>query len=272
MATSAHLKTCRPLFTSFPEWNSTTGSSDMLSVLRVWLLIGLYPLHLYLSISIHTKGFISNCYGMLLPSYLGGYPCNAKDKWEQDVGPLKDGLWDIALDSVLYSSPNEAQRLSQLYIVSWAHYTPLWLHCIGNLQTPLSARCITRTGDLIHLLWSCPKLLHYWTEVINTINSVFHITIPLEPTRCLLDDLQLMKLQVVAVNKALFQARKLLLQLRKSQRAPTHKEWVLNMGHTLPLKKVFFHHRGSPNKFDRYGEIGWTCQALLLWNLFGIGS
>lgn len=148
---------------------------------------------------------------MLLPSYLEGYLCNAKDKWEQDVGPLEDELWDNALDSVMYSFPNAAQRLSQLYIVLQAHYTPLWLHriCMGILQIPLCARYTTWTGDLVHLMWRCSTHHRYWTEVVNTKSSVFHITIPLEPTRCLLgilDDLQLMELQVVAVNRALFQA------------------------------------------------------------------
>lgn len=56
------------------------------------------PVYRYSHSVVDTKCFISDCYGMLLPSYLEGYPCNAKDKWEQDVGPLEDELWDNALD------------------------------------------------------------------------------------------------------------------------------------------------------------------------------
>lgn len=110
------------------------------------------------------------------------------------------------------------------------------------------------TGDPIHLLWSCPKLHRYWAAVANTINSVFHVTIPYEPTRCILgilDDLPLTDLQKTAVNRALFQARKLLLLQWKSVRAPAHKDWVSSMGHTLRLERLIFQHCGCSYKFDR---------------------
>lgn len=60
---------------------------------------------------------LSRCYGMLLPSYLEGYPCNAKEKWDCNVGPLDEELWHNVLDSVLHGSLNTAQRLYLLFIV-----------------------------------------------------------------------------------------------------------------------------------------------------------
>lgn len=81
------------------------------------------PIFRFVQSGADTKGFFSSCYGILLPSYLEDHPCTAKEKWEQDVGQL-DELWDNVLDSVLYSSLNTAQKLSQLYIVLRVQYTP----------------------------------------------------------------------------------------------------------------------------------------------------
>lgn len=184
---------------------------------------------------------------MLLPSWIQDYPCKAKEKWVQDIGNLDDNQWDNALESVLTSSLNSTQRLSQLYIIIRSHFTPIKLYRIGALQSPLCAKCRTSQGDHTHLIWRCKKLPWYWVKILETLEKVFHTNILLRPNYCILgilDDLDLTDFQKVAINRALFQAWKLILP-------PTYREWVTHMGDTHQLEKVIIQHRGCPGKFEK---------------------
>lgn len=110
----------------------TTSRFDMLSTPRAHqLTLSPTPVFRYVQSVQDTKGFISNCFGMLLPSYLEGCHCNAKENWEQDVGLIDDELCDNVLESILHSSLNTAQRLSQLYIV-WVSYKLHYVHHYGR--------------------------------------------------------------------------------------------------------------------------------------------
>lgn len=39
---------------------------------------------------------------------------------------------------------------------------------------------------MLDMFWRCPKLFHYWTEVIGTIVQVFETFTELEAKHCLL--------------------------------------------------------------------------------------
>lgn len=75
-----------------------------------------------------------------------------------DVGPLEDELWDNVLDSVLRSSLNTAQRLSQLFILLRVHYTPLKLYHMGilHLSVPYAP---PRLGTLIIYCGEVPSYI-----------------------------------------------------------------------------------------------------------------
>ena len=199
-----------------------------------------------------TKGMISQCYSMLLASFLEGYPMNAAEQWETDLGPIEGEVWEEALQAVNTCSLNVSQRVSQLYILLRVHFTPVKLFRMGRAPDPLCGRCRVAQGDLIHLLWRCPKLHRYWTEVLATLNSVFQTNVPLEPLHCLLGVLEgVIEEEVtrVAFTRALFQARKLILLHWKSREAPSLKTWVQHVGRTLLMEKYIYQHRGNAGKF-----------------------
>lgn len=154
----------------------------------MWSLSPTSILHSFSSVT-HAKGLISHCYSMLLSNYLDGYPSKVRGKWEGDIGQLSGDQWEDALQGVVISSLISSQKLSQLYIVFRSHYTPARLQRIGALTDTLCCRCKHDRGDLIHLLWRCPKLHRYWTAVLDTLNRVFQTQEPLEPKCCLLGNL-----------------------------------------------------------------------------------
>lgn len=112
-------------------------------------------------------------------------------------------------------------------------------------------RCFRDHGDLIHLLWHCPKLHLYWTGVIATINKLFQVNISNDPKLCIsgiLDGLPIEDNPKQAIPQALFQVR--ILRGWKATEPPILKEWINQMGVTLHLEKYIFQHRGQPDKFE----------------------
>lgn len=52
------------------------------------------------------------------------------------------------------------------------------------------SRCSRDHGDLINLLWGCPKHHLYWMGILDMINKVFQSNIPSDPKSCVLDILE----------------------------------------------------------------------------------
>lgn len=141
-----------------------------------------------------------------------------------------------------------AQGLSQLYISLRVHYMPERLFRMGVQADSNCPRCARDHGDLIYLLWRCPRLHLYWSGVIATINRVYQTTIPADPKPCILgmiDDIPIEDNFKQAIARALFQARKLILRRWKVIEPPTLKEWIAQMGDTIRLEKYIFQHGRS---------------------------
>lgn len=91
-----------------------------------------------------------------------GHPMKAVAQWEADLGLITGEHWETALQAINTYSLNVMQKVSQLYILLRAHYTPVKLHKMGKLPDSLCGKCKIVPSDLIHLLWHCPKLHRYW--------------------------------------------------------------------------------------------------------------
>ena len=125
---------------------------------------------------------------------------------------------------------------------------------MGLRPTPLCTRCKRDHGDLIHLLWRCPKLHPYWKGVVDTINRVFQVLLPTDPKRCLLlilEELEWEEGTKVAVIRSLFLARKLIMSHWIAEEPPSLKEWINIMGEMLRKEKVIYQHRGCSLKFEK---------------------
>ena len=143
------------------------------------------------------KGFISYSYTMLLNLFHRDFPLKVVERWERDVGAFEEEQWEEALQAVPLCSLNVAQRVSQLYILLRVHYTPARLARMGVRADADCTRCSRDHGDLIHLLWRCPKLHLYWSQVLDTLTRVFQTTIPADPKHCLLGILDALPLEDV---------------------------------------------------------------------------
>lgn len=104
---------------------------------------------------------------MFLTIFLKGFPSRAADRWESDVGGFAEEQWEEVLQAVPACSLSVSQRMTQLYITQRVHLTPVRLFKMGLREDPLCDRYPRDHGDLIYLLWRCPKLHLYWSGVLN---------------------------------------------------------------------------------------------------------
>ena len=184
---------------------------------------------------------------------LGATSNTGEGKWERDVGQLDGEQWEEIFQGVSICSLNVAQRLTQLYIIFRVYYTPHRLQLMGMQNEDTCTRCERDHGDLIPLLWRCPKLHKYWAEVVSTVNSVFGVSIPVDPRLCLLGVLGEYVVEVYtrdAVHRVLFQARKLIMFYWKSENPQSSREWIVKIRDMLRMEKLIYQHRGSTRKYE----------------------
>lgn len=59
--------------------------------------------------------------------------------------------------------------------LSPSHRPAAFLYSTGHRDSAKCSKCGVEPGDLVHLLWRCPKLLRYWDDVFTKINEVYSI-------------------------------------------------------------------------------------------------
>ena len=107
-----------------------------------------------------------------------------------------------------------AQRFSFLMLIHRTYYTPKRLFNFGWRVDAGCPRCHD-TGDLIHMIWRCPKLFRYWKGILDTINKIYKTKLEMNPRLCILglgEEISRMTSTSKAVLRCLFQARKLIAQ------------------------------------------------------------
>lgn len=127
----------------------------------------------------NKKGMISLVYSMLLSALQGAsdLPCR---RWRY-IGSLPIGCsFGVC---VSYTE-------TIIFLLHRAYRTPWQLHRWGCGGTPLCLKCEQENGDLIHMLWQCPKLFHLWAEIISTISRIYNFMIKSGPVACLLGSLE----------------------------------------------------------------------------------
>lgn len=164
---------------------SNICNSDMLYRLRFTLLNFNFNNDIILEWRIEgiSKVLYHN-YGILHNKFKESVDIPSRAQWEQDLGPLSDDHWTMALSAVPKVLLSTTQKLTQLFILHRLYYTPEKLFKWKRRDSPLCPHCRGGPANVIHMLWRCPKLHRYWQGIIKTINSLSEIKLPLDPGIC----------------------------------------------------------------------------------------
>lgn len=112
----------------------------------------------------------------------------------------------------------------------------------------------TWNGTLIHMMWRCPKLVRYWTLVLDTINKVFRVSIQRTPQVYVLGwlDREFFPSQVCTVRSdLLFIAWKRNAQRWIFKTPPTRSPWVSTVSKVIQMEHIVYQHRGNLGKLRK---------------------
>lgn len=115
-------------------------------------------------------------------------------------------------------------KLIQFKTIHRMYYTPYKLHRISPLKSQNCWRCCNIPGDFIHIFWSCPNIVIFWTRVINAIAIVMSVVLEQEVGTYLLglmgNNIATTIEKGTQISSLLFYARKVIVLNWKKQRLP----------------------------------------------------
>ncbi|XP_056407014.1 uncharacterized protein LOC130298133 [Hyla sarda] len=196
---------------------------------------------------------ISWLYGELLGFHHERFPLTVRSKWERDLGVLTDEEWSTVLALTPSLSLSESNRLSQLFFIHRVYRTPSFLHMIGVRSDSACPRCGELEAHLVHMMWTCPCLLTYWTEVLQLIRTVYRVTVNRTPKECLLGLIGCGRepsLAEVGILRILYQARKLIAQYWIRSSPPGVADLIARVAHIVKLEKGIYTKCKVERKFD----------------------
>lgn len=179
------------------------------------------PLVLDILFGADSTKLLSNLYYVLRLHRSHKVSQTAKEKWEQNIGPIDNTDWEKILEGVKTASPKLSDRLTQLNILYRTYLMPVKL---AKFQHTRSHMCLLVPGTFYHLLWSCPNIQTYWLQVIQFLHDNMGSPVGLDPKLCLLGllpDSDVDKYQAIFVYETLFLARKVITKVWMQAAPPT---------------------------------------------------
>lgn len=77
-------------------------------------------------------------------------------------------------------------RFLQLKFVPRVYYIPQWLAIIYPNRSDTYLHCDLATGSYLHVFWACSKIHTYWQGMVDTINALNILVLPVDPLILLL--------------------------------------------------------------------------------------
>lgn len=143
------------------------------------------------------------------------------------------------------------QRLSQLFVIHRSYGTPIQLHRWNRKE---DSDCHNASADLLHFLWRCPKLVHHWHLIIDTINRAFQVNLIKDPLMCalgFLDEEVFPPTVRIPLSILLFLSRKCIASKCLSPIPPTLEECQSQINSTSLKVHHIFQQRGRPRRFEK---------------------
>ena len=130
-----------------------------------------------LFVNTSKKGRVSMIYNEIMDSC---YPTtqHIRTHWEDELGaPLSNEEWDMALSRVHSSSTCARHALIQFKVIHRIHLSKAKLAKIFPNINPLCDRCKQTPATILHMFWSCPTLVNFWSNIFDTISRAYDIIV-----------------------------------------------------------------------------------------------
>lgn len=122
---------------------------------------------------------------------------------------------------------------------------------MGRLESPDYYRCHNAIGNFFHMIWDCPKICQFWSDVTSFMETKLALPNTCNPARCLLGDLE--EEELGAARKgfgpiSLFYAKKAIALRWKNQSPPLYRKWVDLVNQAMPMYKLTYTARACTKK------------------------
>lgn len=104
---------------------------------------------------------------------------------------MTDEDWEEALANCKAVSPKLSDRLSHLYMLHRSYLTPHRISKYRHDHNPNCPNCGHCTASFFHLIWACPSIQGFWTQVVKFLHDRMGSPISLCPRQGLLGLLSL---------------------------------------------------------------------------------
>lgn len=152
-----------------------------------------------------------------------------KERWEDMLATqLSAKDWERALGSSKKVSRNAAFKYLQFNWLHRTYFTPHRLNVAFGGEEQACPRCSQVDGDWAHMTWACPRIIDYWTKVVELINKVLSLGLACLPAVCLLDIIprpKAKRLRLRFADLALLLAKRRIALSWKSSQAPLVPKW-----------------------------------------------
>lgn len=180
-------------------------------------------------------------------------------RWEKDVGAhLTPAQWDSIWKNSMSMSNCVRYKIIQMKILHRAYITPTRLLKTDQSLTDLCWHGCGEVSTLLHLLWNCPAIKLFWTEVVRVMSEILNIAIPLCPRICLLggklESVRDGKMQKIIALAYLAVKRIILLNWKVRKPICFNKEtWLLDFLELLSMERAV----ASLHEYDQGSQGLW---------------
>lgn len=202
------------------------------------------------------KGAVSYFYHSLLemtPKDSSAHRQAWATELNEEIGEV---FWEQCLENINDCSVNVRHNLIQFKTLHRLYYCKTKIHKFDPSTSPLCNRCKITDGTLAHTLWSCIKLSSYWYDIFQCFSKAFKKTFKPDPLVAILGGTGALLLantfEAQAVSLGMVVAKKMILQMWKSDFAPSYEMWLREMGNVLSLEKIRYH---NMDKMKYYHKI-----------------
>lgn len=99
---------------------------------------------------------------------------------------LTEENWENIFKTIHKGSTNVTTQENGFKIQSRWYRTPVLLHKFKPEIPEVCWRCHQERGTLLHIWWSCPPLLHYWSDVHRITTQITSYSLDLTAAQFLL--------------------------------------------------------------------------------------
>ena len=191
-----------------------------------------------------------------------------KMSWEQELGIIiSEDQWQKAIATVRSSTPSARLQLIQFKVLYRVHYSKSRLSKIYPQIKDECERCHANPCDLSHMFFLCPVLQNFWNHYSNILSNALKIKVNLNPYLAIFGipvnsaPINLSYSKILAFTSLI--ARRRILLLWKSSKAPLISNWFHDVLSFLKMEKINSTMKGNTDNFEqKWGSFMEYCKSL----------